>query len=161
MKITMTPIVPRMRGFNVARYKAEIEAARKKVSQGILDDFKRTTATWEHKFLFGVTRRGDTYYVTTKDDIYRYVDQGTRPHPIRARNPSGRLAFFARGFRAKTRVDVIGSSAGSPADSDFRRPKEVYHPGTKARNFTKRIKEKWQKIWLAEMQAALRRAARG
>lgn len=160
MKIHLEPIVPKMRGFNSVRYKTEIDAVKKRVTDGVLQDFKSTTRTWQHKFQFGVTRRGNDWYVSTKDEIYGYVNEGTRPHVIRARNGK-RLAFHARGFKAKTQVDVIGSGPGRKADSDFRTPESVNHPGTQARNFTKRIKEKWQKIWITEMQAAIRRAARG
>ena len=56
---------------------------------------------------------------------------------------------------------MIGSGPGRQADSDFRTPKQVNHPGTQPRNFSKRIKEKWQKVWATEMQAAIRRAAKG
>jgi hypothetical protein len=160
VKIYINPIVLHSKSFNSARYKAEIDAVKKRVTDGVLDDFQRTTATWQHKFRFGVTRRGNDWYVSTKDEIYGYVDQGTRPHVIRARSGK-RLAFRQGGFRSKTQVDVIGSGSGRAADGNLVRPESVNHPGTKPRNFSKRIKEKWQKIWITEMQAAIRRAAKG
>ena len=56
------------------------------VGRDIKKDFEATTATWEHEVKFetliSLTQPGPTVLVATDDEIYRYVSEGTRPHPI-------------------------------------------------------------------------------
>lgn len=161
MKIRLQPIYPKYNQFNVARYEREIKAVQEEVKTGIHQDFQKTVATWSHKPTFTSTRRGYVYYVSTKDKQYAWVDRGTKAHLIpKVVRPGRRLAFFATGFKAKTKVNVIGSYRGRAASSNFVRPKQVRHPGTKARNFSKRIAEKWQKTWTTRLWQAIRRAAK-
>lgn len=160
MKFSLTPILPKKNQFKAGRYQAEIDRAREEVKAGILKDFKSTFATWKHKPKFGATRRGDAYYITTNDEIYGYVESGTKPHIIRPRHAS-RLHFFRGGFQAKSRPGNIASGAGRAATIGETFAKEVHHPGTKPRKFSKLIHDKWQKIWIERMQTAIRNASRG
>jgi hypothetical protein len=161
MKLTLTPIVPKKKQFKTALYKAEIEKARREVKEGILRDFKSTFQTWKHKPKFGATRKGDAYYISTKDEIYGYVEGGTKPHIIRAKGPRFPLHFFRGGFRSKTRPGNIPAGAGRAATRGETFAQVVHHPGTKPRSFSKMIKAKWQKIWITRMQQAIRLASRG
>lgn len=117
------------------------------VARKMVDDFRKTTRTWEHKVVFGVTvlSRGGEHLaaVGTNDEIYRYVDQGTRPHEIRARRKKF-LAYRKGGFRAKTTPRKLSSSSGARATGPLRRPKAVMHPGTDAREFSKEVAKKWR-----------------
>lgn len=158
MKIHLEPIVPKMRSLNQAYYKNLIERAKQDTIKGIQADFQATVATWEHKPKFGITRKGDDWHVSTKDDVYSYVNEGTRAHAIQPRHAK-RLVFFRNGFQAKTKVNWIGSGAGRRANRGLTFALLVIHPGTKPRNFSKRIKEKWQKYWAQALQSAIRKAA--
>lgn len=128
---------------------------------GIMGDFNKTTRTWEHNVDFkGVvkdSREGVTVEVSTKDKIYGYVDQGTRPHIIRPRRAKA-LAFASR-YKAKTTVRVIGShKGGSGGKTVF--AQEVHHPGTDAREFSHLIQAKWQPRLKRQVEAAIAKAAR-
>ena len=160
MRISLKPIVPKRNPFKAGLYEQLMDAATREVTTGMLTDFKSTVATWQSKPRFGVTRRGTAWYISTKNDVYSYVNEGTRAHVIRPRMAS-RLVFFRTGFRAKTSPGVIGSGSGRRASRDLTFAKEVHHPGTKARNFSKQIKEKWARIWRDKMFAAIRKASRG
>ena len=113
----------------------------------MLNLFKDTVKTWEHKVVFklemkvvGVGTLGAkemTTEVTTDDEIYRYVDQGTKPHIIRPKYAK-RLAFPSI-FSPKSRPRSLKAEAGSRGPVDTFR-QEVHHPGTEARDFTKEIK---------------------
>ena len=136
----------------------------KKMSPEIRKDFEETTKTWKHKPKFVETVTGGkglggfAIEVTTTDEIYGYVDQGTKPHIIRPKKPGGMLAF-ASAFSPKTKPRVLGSTAGhvGPVDT-FRQ--EVQHPGTEAREFTKEIEKKWQPRFRQKMEAAMKDVAK-
>ena len=123
-----------------------------------VEGFERTTATWKKRptFTIKVTRKGFT--VSTDDKIYGYVDEGTRPHRIMPKRPDGVLRFNSP-FRAKTTPNSISSTAGSVGgDVNYRRG--VNHPGTKARNFTKLIQKKIDKVKASIMQDEINKAVR-
>lgn len=109
---------------------------------GALRDFQSTTATWQHKPGFAVEAPSpDGRLVGTDDEIYGYVNGGTRAHTIRPRKK--RLRFPSK-FRAKTRPGALRSTRGSRGGPVvFARA--VRHPGTKARHFDEAIAAKWQR----------------
>ena len=110
--------------FNNLAFAYAIAAAAEKASKEIQKDFGATTATWKHKPKFvrevdaGSRGRGKPVQVLvgTDDEIYRYVDEGTKPHPIFAGIYTGKsnkkaLAFQWGGrgsYKAKTSPGVIG-----------------------------------------------------
>lgn len=130
----------------------------------ILKDFQKTTRTWKRKPKFETqvgTKGGPTVLVGTDNPIYKYVDEGTKPHKI-PRRP-GKPLFFQWGgkgsYHAKTRPRVIDSSAGFPT-GPFRVFKSVNHPGTKARNFADEIQKRRQPWFKKRMEQAMRDAAK-
>lgn len=106
----------------------------------ILRDFKATTRTWNTKPTFYVVihkSNGDYAVIAgTNNLIYKFVDGGTKAHPIVAKR--SRYLAFSSGYSAKTRVNIIGSQSGGPFGSTVF-AKSVKHPGTKPRNFIIRI----------------------
>lgn len=122
------------------------EALLKATVNDLLDsaraDYGKTVNTWTRKPTFALSkaaRKGSTLTgsVITDNVIYGYVDEGTKPHVIRPKRAGGVLAFRGS-YSAKTRVGVIGSTAGG-ASGALIRAQQVNHPGTKARGFTERI----------------------
>lgn len=137
------------------------------VGTKIKADYEKTTATWEHKVKFEQQislSGGPQVEVYTTDEIYGYVDQGTKPHDIWAGYYTGKsnkkvLAFSSQST-PKTIPGVIGSSAGSAGSVDTFRPYVANHPGTKARNFSKEIEKIWQPRFKREMEATMSRVAK-
>lgn len=159
MKISFEPIKPKRPIVNATALDAGIKDATEKAKEGVKADFQKTTATWQHQPVWYITRRGTDWFIGTKDEIYGYVDQGTEPHPIpKTIQPGKRLAYFKTGFKPKSRVGYIASYQGQKASRDFRRPKQVHHPGTKAREFSKKIRVKWEKEFAKLMRAAIKKA---
>lgn len=115
-------------------------------------DFGVTTQTWKKKPEFAIAETDDGRIVGTEDEIYGYVNDGTRPHIIEAKN--GKSLAFGVPSSPKTAVRVIGSSAGSRGSVTIKR-KRVRHPGTDARKFDEVIAEKWQEQFPVTMQRAL------
>ena len=140
-------------------FRLEALNSMRKIGRKIKKDFEKTTKTWDSKPTFtmkiSLKAPGPTTEVTTDDEIYKGVDEGTDPHIIVPVNAT-KLVFLVGGT-PKTTPNVIDSKPGSPGDqlifTDI-----VDHPGTEARNFSKTIAEKWESPFKKEMEAALQRA---
>lgn len=115
-------------------------------------DFDVTTQTWKNRPAFTVQVLPGRRVISTDSDIYHFVDAGTKPHDIRPVNAPF-LAFQGGQYQAKTTPRVIGSRDGGPSGPVVF-SMGVHHPGTEARDFTKVIKEKWDK----ELPEILQRA---
>ena len=126
---------------------------------GMKRDFEKTTATWDHRVefeeRFREERGGLVGFVITNDEIYKFVDRGTRPHLIRAKHRMKPLTF-ATGYKAKTKPGAIGSGSGG-ASGPTVRALVVHHPGTEARRFSETIQDKWQKDLPRNMSDAVRK----
>lgn len=120
------------------------QSAAKEIGREALRDYRRVTNTWHHKpdFEQVIDVDGDEVQllIGTDDEIFGYVDQGTRPHIIMPKKPGGRLAFQS-GYRAKTVPGTLKSFSGGKFGPKVVRP-WVMHPGTKARRFTQMIRDK-------------------
>lgn len=127
----------------------------------VLRDLEVTVRTWTHKPAFDVTitqSKGD-YSVTagTDSDIYGFVDSGTKAHVIRPKR--SKYLRFSSGYRAKTRVGIIGSQQGGAFGSD-QFAAQVFHPGFPGRNFTKNIARRRQVSIQQEVSQAIAKVAR-
>lgn len=126
-------------------YAQAVKKAVYKAAGLVLKDLQATVRTWKHKpkFDITITETGNNYSVTagTNDEIYGYVDKGTKAHKILPKR--SRYLRFSSGYRAKTRVGVIGSFEGGSFGSDvFSRG--VMHPGFPGRKFTQKIRQRRQ-----------------
>lgn len=141
--IRLTPILPKLP--KASEFRQAFEKAALKTAHLVERDLKSTTRTWTHqpKFSVNVLPIDNPYTIIagTDDDIYGYVDAGTRPHTIRPKR-SKYLRFYS-GYRSKTRVNIIGSrEGGSSGEAVFRQ--EVHHPGFAGRNFLAQIARRRQ-----------------
>jgi hypothetical protein len=140
--VDMTVIVPTRFLRDPVRFERAIENTLDGAALDIKVDFAVTTSTWTNQPRFYIRKTKGERFIGTDGLIYKFVSGGTKPHLITAHTPKG-LAFYATGFRPKSRVRFIGSNKGQQANKDFRRPMVVHHPGTQAREYPEVIKEKW------------------
>jgi len=141
-------------------FRKEIFITAKTTARDIRNDFQKTVSTWERKpkfeMIVAVGPNSIDIYVGTDDEIYGYVDRGTKEHIIQPKKPGGVLAFKSQ-YKPKTIPNMIGSrSGGSSGNTVF--ASWVIHPGTKARNFDKVIQKKWTPIYKRRMEQAISRA---
>ena len=152
--ITITPI-------NTSRLKLPsllgmVQKEAKKEAEKIQKEFGGTVRTWKKKPRFTITMQdGGSFEVGTDNAIYGYVDQGTKPHVIRAKN-APYLSFFRTGFVSKTKANNLNVRAGRTANKDFTQVKQVNHPGTEPRNFTKLIRNRSQKRYPVNVAKAIK-----
>lgn len=121
--------------------------------------FGKTVATWRQQPTFEQvpTARGWAVKVTPEFP-YTWVNAGTKPHIIEARN--AKLLRFSGPYRSKTKVNVISSYAGGRGKVWVSK-RRVKHPGTEARNFTDIIMRRIQARAAAYVRDKLNQASYG
>ena len=135
-----------------------------KATKAIIEDealplFEKTVSTWQKQPRFVTRKLARGYGVEVQPLLpFEYVNRGTRPHIIEARNVA--MLRFTVPSRAKTRPGIISSYAGSKGNQlVFKR--RVHHPGTEARNFTDIIMRRVQARAANRMRQALNEASYG
>lgn len=129
------------------------------------------TSDWTHKIQFRrvmVVRPGEikaSVQAVGKDKkIFGYVDKGTKPHEIKAKN--GGMLTFKGGYDARTQP--AAGRGGAPrgkfgtgkAIGTWVSKQSVHHPGTKARKFAEHFEKQLQPNFRRRVTNALKRAAR-
>lgn len=161
-KVSIHAITPKNL-MNSKEFKKAVTQPVEKTAKLVKRDYESTARTWSSKnrptFDVIVAELDGDYTITAGTDslLYKWVDEGTKPHIIRPRR--SKFLRFRVGGRAKTTPNVIGSGPGSRGDA-WRTADFVLHPGTRARNFTKRIKERRQKTVEQEISQSIAKLAR-
>lgn len=131
--------------------------------------YEKVTKDWKHKVKFRRRMKvsdtlieGTVQAVGAYKHIWRFVDQGTKAHIIRAKN--ARALAFQGNYDPRTRPGAgntppqSGGSGKSSGDRVF--AKVVRHPGTKARQFAKSFEANLAPSFQYRVEAAIRRASR-
>ena len=143
------------------QYAKAMQAATYKSAGLALRDLQSTTRTWVHqpKFDVTITQQGGDYSVIagTDDEIYSYVDAGTKAHEIKPKR--SKYLRFSSGYKAKTRVGIIGSIPGGAFGSDVY-SKGVFHPGFPGRKFTETIAKRRQVTTVQEISQSIAKVNR-
>jgi hypothetical protein len=141
-------------------FKKPILKAAEAYSKELLADFEATTKTWKTEVEFerevDYKPNGPEVFVGTDNEIYGYVNNGTRPHPIfPVRAKMLRFQWGGKGsYTPKTAPRVIGSRSGGPSGPIVHRP-YVQHPGTEARHFDEEIEKKHGPKFKRAMEKAM------
>lgn len=137
-----------------------VDSARKPIEA----DLKAVTGTWKTKVRFRTRFNNEggnlVVSIVTRNKIFIYVDQGTRPHIIQAKN-APYLSFRTGGFIPKTYPGKLLSGSGQKATGGFVKTQSVNHPGTEPRYFSANIAQKHKKTLVAALKAAIRKATGG
>lgn len=165
MQFKLTPILPRP--LNVSGLKQALIDGMRDVGQRIREDFEDTTKTWNHQPKFDppfpiprVALDEITVTTETEDQVYGWLDQGTKKNYPIPRVPGVKSLAFPSQFIAKTSPGIIGSGVGfSGGDTVFR--KQIIHPGVEARNFDETIAKNNKSNFKITMEQAMSIAARG
>lgn len=134
MDIKFTPIIPIIPKFTSFDLGYVAEQALREFGKEIIDEFNSTATTWKNKpvFIIRYDRGRNTIRVFTDNEIYGYVNDGTRPHPIAPVNAD---VLRMRHANPKTMVGRIKSGAGGKYGDPFFATYVKRHPGIKARHF--------------------------
>lgn len=126
-------------------------------------EFEKTTTTWKgakptFKTLISLKGGEAVVLVSAAGNSegaqkWQWLNDGTPPHIIKAKNVPNLIFRDGRGFKAKTKVKTFSSSSGSNTGMWVRK-KEVSHPGIKARDWTGEISKLRRKRFSKIMQKA-------
>lgn len=86
--------------------------------------------------------------------IYGYVDKGTKPHLIAAKNAP--LLHFQTGYSARTAAVAKFNQGTGTASGPWIAKQQVNHPGTEAREFGKTFLEELSPTFGQRIQAAIK-----
>jgi hypothetical protein len=150
----------------------EIKAALESVKAALIKSHEKIVEDWEHQPSFAgrkyvqPDRVGVVVFPTGEDkEIWKFVDQGTKPHPIDAK-PGSRLVFFTSeqspAYEPKTlakpaRTVRGGGYVKEPKVKVF--AKHVDHPGSEGRHFTEAIARDTEPEFKRVMDNAFKRVA--
>jgi len=117
-----------------------------------LEDFRTATKTWRNQPLFEVEKGKFRAVVFTRDEIFGYVDLGTKPHEIRPKYASA-LRFNSM-FQPKTVPNRLkaGKGASSPPVVFAQ---VVRHPGNEPRNISILIGKRSQRRFVKALDSAI------
>lgn len=150
----MKAILPKIPKF--ARTTEALKKGRERVAKEIIADLEKTVATWEHKPRFSATiyprAGGWVLQFSVSDQVWKWVDEGTKPHIIRPKGPWP-LAFPSA-FGPKTKPRVFSSGPGFSGGPTVY-AQEVHHPGTEPREFIKELRRMRSAWYIKIMEEAL------
>lgn len=150
--VTMRRIGARISEPRFADLDAAMAKAMRDFEKIAVEAHEETTQNWEHDVEFKSRRErwnepGNDQAVVrvwTEDDVWHYVDRGTKPHEIRPRK--AKVLAFPSVFTPKTQPRSLKSGSGSVAGPTVF-SKGVRHPGTKARNFSAMLQRKLDNVY--------------
>ncbi|HKZ42221.1 MAG TPA: hypothetical protein VJ044_14760 [Candidatus Hodarchaeales archaeon] len=141
-------------------FRLEFLSAVHKAEREIKKRFQGTTKGFKHEVIFESLislKGGPSVYVYTNDQIYQWLNDGTPPHDIPAKDDG--LLSFQVGYTSKTVPGSLTTRAGSKFGPRIRK-KIVHHPGFEARDFDKMIEEEYRPRFKKLAEEAMRNAAR-
>lgn len=129
-----------------------------KAAREIKKDFIKTTDTWEHKPKFEEMislKGGPSVFVGTDDEIYNWVNNGTKLHNIYPVNYP--YLYFEEGFKPKTTPGVIGSVQGGKFGPKHKHGPVQQH--IEVRHFDEDIQDDWKDKFKCMVEEVMREAA--
>ena len=141
----------------------ELSAVGEETGKVLKRDHEKVVSQWTHKpkFNYSVTvSRGvfstDVIVYGANAKIWKFVNYGTKPHKIRAKNKP--FLRFRTGYQARTARGGFGGPGR--ATGGWVAAKEVSHPGNAAREFTKQISKRARPRFRRLTEKAFRKAIR-
>lgn len=138
----------------------ETRRALEEAGERLFNRHQNIVKEWTHKpkFTTRLTISGDESRVDIMPmgkfaAIWGYVDRGTKPHKIRAKN--GGFLRFQTDYSARTAPIARANQGTGRAAGAWRSKREVNHPGIKARKFTITLLERLNPPLPERIQAAV------
>lgn len=144
----------------------EVAQEMREIGRDLRSKHKAVVSDWTHQpdFAANTTMEPHLLSVDIKvrgqhKKIWRYVDEGTRPHLIMPKKAGGRLVFQL-GYSPRTTPIANAHVGTGMASGAWRSPQMVNHPGTVARQFGTEIAKLYTPEFRRRIENAFRRANR-
>lgn len=151
----LVPVIPKGFEAQMNALPGAVKKGMRKAAEAVKADYELTVKGWNDPAEFTIVEQGDAIIVGTDDKVWGLVNKGTPPHIITPKR--GKVLVFGVGGRPKTTPGKLTSGAGSKGSTVIIRPR-VNHPGTKARNFTALIMQRWKRGVQPFVRAAIEEA---
>lgn len=140
----------------------EVEFELRSTGQEGVSHFNKVTRSWSHQIKFRAETdlrppiRTVKIVPQGKDKLlWYYVDLGTKPHPIAAKNAP--FLSFQIGYSARTAPVAKFNQGTGQSFGDWKQVTEVDHPGSEPRDFSKTFMKKLTPSLPDRIQAAVKR----
>lgn len=157
VRLSVEAVLPKVQS-DPKKFERDLKKRYKRLQSQIRRDFKKTVRNWEKKPKFFVKRRaikgGFAFDAGTDNEVYRWLNEGTDPYIIRAKN-APRLVFRVPYSAQSTPRTLKSRRGGFASDAEIRTAKSVKHPGIEAREWTRIIAERFQEKVVEEGNKAL------
>ena len=157
-KRSMSDLLARQRKFATEEAIEEVE----EIADDALKYHRKVVREWTHKPGFRQQKYRNPNVYTIKivptgryATIWYYVDRGTKPHEIAAKNVP--FLKFQLGYNARTAPKAQFAQGTGTASGAWVTKAVVQHPGTEARNFTQTWIDDLEPPFPDRIQAAIER----
>jgi hypothetical protein len=161
-------IVPK--DFDAKAVEAVLRREMEKFAPALMHDFEKTTSMWRgakptftaHLVINNVSISVQIHVVGKQEgrDKWNWLNEGTKPHKIRAKPGNKKGLRFRKGYQAGSSPNSTFTMRATQAKGAWVRKMEVNHPGFPARNWSAIIAEREQRPFTGWMETAMREAAR-
>lgn len=118
-------------------------------------ELQRVTSTWRNPLQLEIEDTDEGATISTDDQRYQWVDEGTKPHEIRPKN--GRVLRFLPGNRVRAEIARRQMNAAR-RDANAVFVKQVSHPGIRPRSITERVMAKRRIPIISAVEDAVEKA---
>lgn len=139
---------------SVSKVRLKILNELRKEGRAVKKEFEKTTATWKgakptFEIAIGLTGKDAIVLIGPAGDPegaqkWVWLNDGTKPHVIKAKNVPNLIFRHGSGFKPKTKVKTFSSGPGANTGPIVSK-KQVKHPGIEARDWTGEIVKKRKK----------------
>lgn len=140
----------------------EVDDEMRATGQEMKTDLDKVVRPWKHRITFRAQLDNRAAVRTVKivpqganKAIWYYVDLGTKPHIIRAKNKP--FLKFQSGYSARTAPVAKFNQGTGQKFGAWKQKREVHHPGTKARKFSETFFKELTPPFPDRIQAAVKR----
>jgi hypothetical protein len=155
---SMSDLLARQRKFATAEAIEEVDA----IATDGLTYHRKVVREWEHRPGFRQQKYRNPNVYTIKivptgryAPIWYFVDRGTKPHEIAAKNVP--MLKFQTGYNARTAAPAKFAQGTGKASGAWVTKAVVQHPGTEAREFTQTWIDDLEPPFPDRIQAAIQR----
>jgi hypothetical protein len=139
---TNTGDVVRDLQMSTREYRVLMDKALNEEAQHVKRDYQRPTSTWDRKVAFDVIVDKSGFLVGTDDQVFRWVDKGTRRHWVEPRK--AKALRFMLGVTPKTTPGSLAAGYGRRS-GPFVFSKGHWVPGVRPRRFTEKVQKRMEK----------------
>lgn len=140
----------------------EIEQELRDTGMELKTSHDKVVREWTHRPSFKATYSTHAAIQSVKispqgrhKDLWTWVDKGTKPHVIRAKNAP--FLKFQTGYSARTAPIAKSAQGTGQRFGSWVQKTEVQHPGTEARDFSKTFMKELTPSFGDRIQAAIKR----